>query len=241
MRRSIRWWQVLVAVALFAMISTSTLQAQGRRDRGGFGGFGGGSLLDREQVQKELDLVDDQIDDIKKIREESRNAMRDLFSGLRDLPSEERREAFTALREKMREQGEIAQKKIEKVLLPHQRDRLQQITFQQSMQRRGTTGVFESNTVAEALGITDAQKEKLREKSEEVEKELREKLAKARQEAIQELLSVLTPAQRKKYEELMGEPFELQRQQFNFGGRGGDRGRGRDRGRSRRPDGNPGA
>ena len=231
MRRSIRWWQMLVAVALFAMISTSTLQAQGRRDRGGFGGFGGSSgLLGMDQVQKELDLVDDQIADIKKIQEESRSAMRGLFSGLRDLPSEERRDAFTALREKMREQNEKAQVKIDKILLPHQRDRLRQINFQMSVQRRGTTNVFGSNTVAEALGITDAQKEKLKEKSAEVEKELREKIAEARQQAIKELLGVLTPAQRKKYEQLMGEPFELDRSQFSFGGRGGDRGRG-DRGR----------
>ena len=180
MKRSSRLCLAVAILALFAMISASSLQAQGRRG----GGFG--SLLDREEVQKELDLVDDQIEDLKKIREESRNAFRDLFSGLRDLPADERRSAFEGLREKMQEQGEIAQKKIDKVLLPHQRDRLKQITFQQSVQRRGTASVFESNTVAEALGITDAQKEKLKEKSEEVAKELREKIEKARQEAIKE-------------------------------------------------------
>jgi Spy/CpxP family protein refolding chaperone len=237
MKRSSRWCLAVAAVAVFSMISTSNLQAQGRRGFGGFGGSAG--LLGLEQVQKELDLVKDQIDDIKKIQDESRDALRDMFSGLRDLPSEERRSAFEGLREKMQEQGEIAQKKIDKVLLPHQRDRLKQITFQQSVQRRGTTGVFGSSTVTEALGITDAQQEKLKEKSEEVEKELRKKIEEARQEAIKDLLSVLTPAQRKKYEELMGEPFELNRSQFSFGGRGGDRGgdRGRrgDSGRSPRP------
>ena len=233
-----RWCLVTAVLALFMMLCTSSLQAQGRR---GFGGFGGSSgLLGMEQVQKELDLVDDQIQDIKKIQDDSRSSLRDLFSGLRDLPSDERRSAFEGLREKMREQNEAAQVKIDKILLPHQRDRLKQINFQMSVQRRGTTSAFGSDTVAEALGITDAQKEKLKEKSEEVEKELREKIAAARQEAIQELLSVLTAAQRKKYEQLMGEPFTLDRSQF-FGGRGGDRGgrdrgRGGDRNRRRRPD-----
>jgi Spy/CpxP family protein refolding chaperone len=127
-------------------------------------------------------------------------------------------------------------------LLPHQLERLKQIDLQVRMQQRGEGGIS-SRTVAEALELTDEQREKLEQRAEEVRQELQEKVRQAQVEAREKLLDVLTPQQKAKLEELMGDAFQLQDDE-RFGGRGGFRGRegrggrdgerGRDRGRERR-------
>ena len=65
---------------------------------------------------------------------------------------------FREIMEKNREEQE---KQIGKVLLPHQMKRLQQIVFQQ--RTRGGIGRAAGNEeIAQQLGITDAQREKLK-------------------------------------------------------------------------------
>ena len=62
---------------------------------GGFGAFGGGfgggfgglnEILRRADVRGELELLDPQIADLEKLSEGRRDQMRELFSGLRDIP-----------------------------------------------------------------------------------------------------------------------------------------------------------
>jgi Spy/CpxP family protein refolding chaperone len=233
MKTSARWFPVVLFTLALAMVLASSASAQDRGPRRGFGGrggfdFGGGGtygLLRMSQVQKELELVKDQQDKLRKIEEEMRGSMRELFSGLRDLSEEDRRKKFAEIREKMTKQREVMQKKVDGILLPHQRDRLKQISLQMRMQRSGATSTLTSDTVTEALGITEAQKKKLAEVRKEVEKQLQEDIAKARENARKKIFDVLTPEQRKKLEKLTGEAFKLDRSQFQ-------RGRGR---RDRRP------
>ncbi len=197
---------------------------------GGMGGFFGGGMSDimiltREDVQKELELVDDQIEQLVKLRDN--NDMREMFGQIRDLPQEERAA-------KMREVMEASQAKIKKslseILLPHQAERLKQLTMQWQM--RGGGGLAASEDVAKELGISDDQREKLRTKARELERVLRKKL-------LEDLLKELTPEQQAKYKELVGEPFEFQQDdrfgpgrggQFGPGGPGGGRGAGGRRG-----------
>jgi len=178
---------------------------------GMFGGMGGGMsdvmLLAREDVQKELELVDDQLEQINKLRETSGQEMRDMFSGLRDLPREEMGPKMAEL---MREAQAKTKRALEDILLPHQSERLNQLVVQWQLQGGG---LAQSDEVAKELGISDEQRDQLRAKTRELERALRKKLA-------EDLLKELTPEQQAKYKELVGEPFEFQRDERFGPGRG---------------------
>jgi Spy/CpxP family protein refolding chaperone len=225
---------VVVAVA----VQTASAQDRGRRG----GGFGRGAselrLLNSPQVQKELDLLDEQKKDIQKLIDDSRAQMRDAFSGLRDLSREERREKFAEMREKMRSMNEKLQKELNEVLLPHQQDRLKQI----ALQLQGNQALSNPE-VAAKLGLSDKQKDQLaqvqeegREKMREMftsareaggdREAMREKFAQMREDLDKQIEGVLTADQKRKLEEMRGEPFELDRSQLRGGRDRGDRGRG---------------
>jgi len=212
-------------VALFAcMMCLCDASAQpGGGGFGGFGGFGGRpeDLLRRDDVRKELELVDDQIKQLDELSARQREGGRDLFSGFQDLSREERGEK---MREILAERAAETQKELDNILLPNQAERLAQLSVQFSM-RGGASRALSGNQVAEELGITDEQKENIRKKSEELQKELNEKIAELRKEMQDEVMQELTAKQRAQWEEMVGDPFEFQQtQQFgggNFGGGGG--------------------
>ncbi|MFO0526921.1 MAG: hypothetical protein ACK52A_02360, partial [Planctomycetota bacterium] len=137
MRRSVKWCVGCLVLGLLVAAS-QTVDAQGPPGggRGGMGGmFGGGQaaglmLLMNPKVQEELDLVDEQIEDLKALQEEMQNAMRDMFSGMRDMDPEERRTAMEEMRGKMEKKAEEFQAEVDEVLLPHQSKRLKQLAFQ---------------------------------------------------------------------------------------------------------------
>jgi Spy/CpxP family protein refolding chaperone len=229
-----------VAVVCVVSLSIATAQAQpggGRGGRGGGfggrpggfgGGFGGGgltSVLMREDVQKHLEMLDDQIDDVRKLAESRRERAGERFSGLRDI--EDREERMTKFREIMQKAQEENEKEIAKILLPHQLKRARQLAFQLSL-RGGAGRSLMGGPLAEQLGVTEKQQEKLRETNEKLEQELRQKIAELRAKAQEELLKVLTSQQQAKFKDMVGEPFEFQfqRPQPRPGGdTGGQRGR----------------
>jgi Spy/CpxP family protein refolding chaperone len=223
--------------------------AQPGRGFGGFGGgFGGGltGVLMREDAQKELEMVKDQIDDIQKLLEGRRERMGEMFSGLRDI--EDREERGRKFREIMEKAQAELEKEVGKTLLPHQMKRAKQLAFQLSLRGGAGRALTSGGSLADELGITEAQQEKLRAANEKLQDELRQKIAELQNEAQEELLKALTPKQQAKFKELVGEPFEFQRMQFGGpgggqrgfqrggrGGFGGDRGRGGE-GRPQRPE-----
>ena len=234
MRTVIRSGIMLCAVAALLVVS-SVAFAQGGRGPGGpggFGGFGGGGndgglgLLRDENVQKDLELVDEQKTKLQaladKLREDSRAAFQGFdFGSLRDLSEEERTAKFAPIREKMQKVTTAAQAELDQILLPHQKERLKQITVQSQLRRQDTSEALTSGTLAETLGITEEQKAKLKAKQEEVQASLREKMAKIREEAQNELFSVLTPEQQAKLKSMIGTPITFSPQQFGGGGPGG--------------------
>lgn len=232
----------MVASLMVVALAVQTASAQGRGRRGGGFGRGGNELrlLNSPQVQKELDLLDEQKKDIQKLIDDSRAQMRDAFSGLRDLSREERRAKFAEMREKLESMNEKLQKKLNEVLLPHQQDRLKQIALQVQGNR-----ALSNPEVAAKLGLSDKQKDQLaqaREESREKMRELfssarqsggdregmREKFAQLREDLDKQIEGVLTADQKRKLEEMRGEPFELDRSQLR--GRRGRGDRDRDRG-----------
>jgi Spy/CpxP family protein refolding chaperone len=224
------WCGVAVMVGIMGPVAVAQPPGGGGGGGGpGFGGrFGGGMgsmmILRNEQIQKELEIVDDQLQELEAIGEE----MRDSFQGFRDMSEDERAD-------RMREITADFEKRVNEVLLPHQQKRLKQITAQfQARGREGVTGALTEGNLADELKITEEQREKLRKVGEEARAEMDEKMRKLREEMEQKILAVLTDEQRSQYKELMGEPFEMDmRQMFQGrGGRDGGGGRGGDRNRN---------
>ncbi|HEY4233363.1 MAG TPA: hypothetical protein VGM76_08045 [Lacipirellulaceae bacterium] len=208
---------------------------------GGPGGFFGGGgisgILQMPEVQKEVELTDDQRTELGKlrteIRDQIRNQLQDSFNGMRDLGDEERQARVEQIRTQMDTIRKDVEGKLQKVLLPNQFDRLKQIDLQSRIQREGATALAQGE-LADQLGLTDAQREQLQQKSEEVQKDLLAKIRQARLDARNQLLDVLTPDQKAKLDALMGTQFDLPEanpnpnggQPGNRGGRPGRGGRG---------------
>jgi Spy/CpxP family protein refolding chaperone len=212
------------------------------RESAGFGGDGIMTLLQDERIRQELDMVEDQNAELQTLRDELTQGMRELFDGMRDLSPEERRERFDEIREEMDQKRKDIEEKVNNMLLPHQQKRLQQLIFQSQSRRGGALGFAANDNILEKLGVTEEQKNQLREKGEQVRKELDEKIAKLRKEAADDLLSVLSAEQRQKYQDLVGDSFDFgdQGDRGFGGGRGGRRDRGgedgnRENRRDRRP------
>lgn len=201
----------IVATLSLVMLFAATADAQPGRGRGGLGG-NSFFLLMNETVQKELDISEDQLAEIRKLSEKLRD---------RELSREDRAELSTKIQDEIESD----------ILFRPQRERLAQIQNQQ--RARGSSGGLTSDYLREELDITDKQLEEIREVAEEANEELQEKIAELRADAQKKILGVLSSSQRRKYEDMMGKPFELGRGGFgqggqgrggNFGGRGGGRG-----------------
>lgn len=220
---SFRTGALAVAVTL---VCVSLALGQPGRGRGGQpgGGFGGGGfggarvsdLLRDDKVKAELNLVPDQEKKIEELADSLRDKARDFFGNFRDLSEEERNA-------KIEEFRTSTQKEYDAILLPQQRDRLKQLMLQRSSQfTRGPGGL--NDDMMKELNVTDAQKEALQKKAEEIRADVQKKVAKIQEDAKAEILSVLTAEQRSKLEKLLGAKFEFSPPQFgNFGGQGGGR------------------
>lgn len=223
----------LVALAVALMVPCVAL-AQGGGGRGfrGAGGPAGGGmigLLQSDEVRQELDLMDDQVDQLRAIGDDIRAQVRDelqgAFQGMGDLSPEERQQRIGEIRGKIDSIVSKSQGRLQEVLLPHQFERLKQIDLQARIQRGGAAALTEGE-LAETLGLTDQQKEQLRERSQEVQQELQEKIQQLRVEARGKLMDVLTPEQRAKLESMLGADFAVPDQPGGGRviGRGGGRG-----------------
>ena len=187
-------------------------------------------LVSREEVQQELQLVDEQQEEVAaiadEVRTEMRDEMREVFSQMRDLSDEERRERFDEIRSRLESVNADMEKRLKKVLLPHQYERLKQIDLQTRLQQQGVVALT-GGQLAETLGLSDEQREKLERRAAEVQQELQEKIQQLRVEARNKMLDVLTAEQRAKLESLMGDQFAMPDQgPGRRGGFGGNRGGG---------------
>ncbi|MEM7782467.1 MAG: hypothetical protein AAF623_03875 [Planctomycetota bacterium] len=239
----IRLFCLLFAAATLLLTDSLLAQPGGRGRPGGGGGPGGGGffraspldLLRNENVQKELELVDEQVEKIMEIADEMNQEQRDYFMGIRDrmrdLDESERREMFDQLREEVTEMRSKYSELAEEELLPLQVERLKQLTMQAENRRGGgpENGQM-SDSLAEELGLSEEQIEKLKSEAEKVQPELAKKIAKLRSQATEQILaSVLDDDQLARYKELMGDSFDFGDRNRGGGFGGGDRRGGNDR------------
>jgi Spy/CpxP family protein refolding chaperone len=223
----------IAVLSVLAVAGLSLAQPPGgggpRGGPGGPGGFlgGGGTfgLIQQQEVQQEIELSEEQQAELQSlgdtIRNEVRDQMQGMFQGLRDLSDEERQAKFAEIRTRFEEFNKDAETRMQSVLMPHQFDRLKQIDLQSRIQRGGAAALTEGE-LADTLGLSESQRDQIREKSEQVQKDLQEKISQLRVDARNQLLDVLTPDQRAKLEAMLGAEFALPEPQFGPpGGRGG--------------------
>ena len=168
--------------------------------------------LANKQMSAELDLLDEQrenIDQLMKDFGQIRNEIgQDMKSRWEAAGAEERKVLGAEYWRRVEEGRMEIVKEMKDNLLPHQIDRLEQLSAQRMMQEgkgRESAGLLSDQMIG-YLDIGDAQKQRIQEKSEKLKKEVGEKIRKILEEAKQELLDELDSDQKAKYEKLVGEP-----------------------------------
>lgn len=230
---------LVVSIAILSCVGTSYAQGfgggggggrgQGRMMMGGQFGRGGGSLmlLNREDVQKELALTDDQKSKVTSMQQKQRESMMAMFQG-GERPDPEK------MQEIMKKAQEEQQKEIDGILTAEQKTRLKELSIQ-----RAGNGAVMMPEVEKELAITADQKSKitsLQEKAQEANMSIMEKVrnqeldmqeARTKTEANQKVLDeeiakILTDAQKEKLKAMQGKPFTFAPdQQRRRGGGGG--------------------
>ena len=165
------------------------------------------SMINNPSVQKDLELVGDQLDKVRDLQKRQGEEMKEQLGmmqkgGSFDLGNVEE---FKSNMQRMREQH---QSELQKLLLPHQVDRLHQIALQTHMRSAGTAGALSNSKVAEALDLSDDQVKQLKDKSKQLNEDLQKKIEQLKQEMKKELLGVLNAEQREKLQEMTGEDYK---------------------------------
>lgn len=212
--------KIILTLAIVGIVGSAFAQGGGGQRRGGmFGmmGRGGGSpvmLLQREDVQGELKLTDEQKTKLSELQTKMMEKMREMFTGGgggRPDPDK--------MREVMTKASEEAQKEVDTVLNADQKKRLKEL----AVQRAGNSAVLNPETAKE-VGITEEQKAKIKAledmqqqanqalmekmRNQELDRDqFREKMETNTKAFDTELAKILTDAQKAKLKEMSGKPF----------------------------------
>lgn len=223
------------AAGMFALSAFAQPPGGGGRGPMG-GGFGGGvaNLLRVPKVQQELNLTEEQ-------KTKLQQAIEKVYAQARQQPGGARED----MRARFQKLAQEVEKEVQSVLDEKQFLRLKQI----ELQVQGTMRSLMDPDVAEALGLTDAQKDELRKAAEELRsqggglergasrEQLMERFRDLQTKMEEKAKSILTPEQQKKLDEMKGPPANITMQDVMSagGGRGGPQG-----GRGGRPRGGQG-
>jgi hypothetical protein len=154
--------------------------------------------LSQENVQKEIELVPDQVEKLKQVGEEVLKLQKSMdWSKMQSMSQEERTKAMTDYRDQYVKQQQMAKSKVEGILLPHQIAKLKDIDF-----RSRLAWMFYNPQMVEKLNLTEGQKadlQKIRTESQEqmqkVQQEMQKQMQKMQQETADKTLKVLTTEQ----------------------------------------------
>lgn len=173
--------------------------------------------LFNEKIQSELDLVDEQKSQLAVLLNLLKSKRDTSIKALKQLEQEgASKDEIQAKREQLIAQLEFekaeTKSEVMEILLPHQQQRLRQVTNQFMLREIAKSEKVPSGVLAplmrKYLEIDDAQANRLQEKAAALKKGLDEKIKKLTEEAQQELLKELNSEQRAKFEKLTGEPIE---------------------------------
>jgi len=162
------------------------------------------SILQNPSVRHEIEMVDEQYEDLQERRSKIARSMNEQIQGL--LKASGNTDPFE-LREKIGRIRAQAEEATEKAVLPFQFERLKQLRYHVLMRRLGAVNVLTNDPLASELGISDEQKEELREFAKEVDEELAREIAKLHSQAMHKLFSRLKNDQQVKLSKIMGDEF----------------------------------
>lgn len=221
---------VLMSMFLFPAVSSAqiTLEISGESQGGTFS-FGGADgaplvlapvpgwmptspdqLLKMPRVESDLQLLPEQKEELqaklKQLREEFRVKRDEITKEITPELSEREREKLNKeladLEQELRDEIKEA---IDEVLLPFQKQRLDQIVAQSKLNNNGS-GALMSEEFAKLLKLSDEQKKEFEQKQQELQKKLQEEIRDLRRKRQRELVeAVLTKEQLAKLKELIGD------------------------------------
>ncbi len=218
---------VTLSLALVAVFVTTAAQAQQQGRGRGMSRSSFLGLLNREQVQAEMKLTDEQKTQVKAITEKLMGEMREQFSALRDIEDRAKRA------EKMSELSDQLDGKLrEEMRGLLEREQMMRL-FQIRLQVNAASDSLTNERLARRLEISDQQKQKLAEVKTELQAKqaelygkmsdasqnqrssLNQELRQLRADADQKALDALTAEQKKSFEEMKGKIIELRRPNRN--------------------------
>jgi hypothetical protein len=163
-------------------------------------------LLCSDGIRDDVELIDDQYAEIKVMQDRFFDREEELGRERRDLPTGERSKY---LAQKFDELAQSCIAEEEKILLPHQIRRLNQIVFQvQSLEKDLMIIPLMRESVAEALNLSDDQRKRLYAEYTDGEKRLSHELDIIWKQTLRTVIESLTPDQQARYHRLVGKPFE---------------------------------
>lgn len=163
------------------------------------------AMLDNSDIHNELELADYQKQELKDIKAKYDN----LINEIRQRPMEGETDVDKQARQKEIERAIKGRKRMmEEVLLPHQRERMHQVSMQMKMNHRGDIQMLAGEDLADLLGITEEQKQRLKKRAKEIKAEMEAEIAKIKNKARKKLLGELTANQRRQLETLLGDDYD---------------------------------
>jgi Spy/CpxP family protein refolding chaperone len=209
----------LIVLATAAVLVCSAMaQGGGQGRRGGFGNPGDPlQLTSREDVQKDLNLTDDQKTKLTDLRDKAQQKGREAFQAARDSAGDDREAMMKTIQTIMAKQAEENAKEIATILSADQVKRLKEI----AIQFVGVAIVASNKEVQKDLEITDDQIAKFKDLQTKQQAAMREAMQNAQgdraamQEArtkndkimADEIGKILTDAQKAKLKDMSGKPF----------------------------------
>ena len=168
-------------------------------------------LLNNRNVQKDLELIDDQLDRIKEINKEFGKKIAEKVKMMRGENGSIQIDGASSISKLIQDLKAQQKAEIEGLLLPQQQKRLKQVKLQMQMQNRGTARTLDK--LAKELNITGDQKKRILKRQKELKKEFQEQLAQLKEDSRKALLNELTADQRKKFKDMVGERYEFDEKQ----------------------------
>lgn len=144
--------------------------------------------LGQDLVRKEMQLVPEQEEELKKLAKESQQKIQDLYVPLRNqqLSNEERTKIFQDLQPKIKEVQSDVERQVKKILLPHQIKALEMAQL-----RTQIGNLLQYSPALDRVGLTGEQKKQILKNR----AELAEKLYDLQKEAFEDVMKILTPEQ----------------------------------------------
>jgi hypothetical protein len=169
------------------------------------------ALLEDKRICDQLDLIDEQMERFRAVKEAYSLQVNVLGQSMAIGPGTSAEEKLAYMR-KMSQLKKDARAEIRSMLLPHQIERLKEITLQIYVKRNGAANTILSEVMVEELEISSSQKKRIESLRKELKEELEEQIAKLKETYENKLLDELTDKQKTRLEELSGDSFEYRKE-----------------------------